>query len=116
MHIFRLEVCAATLLLTLVVSGQQSISESNSAKTKCGPATAQVQPGSSRAIVFRVTPEYPRIAATMKLIGAVQLQALVRADGKVKQVRVVGGHPVLAEAAAAAVMKWRFEPEARETT
>jgi TonB family protein len=45
----------------------------------------------------------------------VQLQAIVRADGTVKQVRVVGGHPVLAEAAVAAVTKWRFEAAAKET-
>jgi len=34
----------------------------------------------------------------------------------VKGVRVIGGHPVLAEAAMAAVMKWRFEAAAKETT
>ena len=114
MHIFQLGVCAATLIL--VVSGQQSIADSNSAKSQSGSVAVQVLPGGSRAIMFRVRPEYPRLAAAVKIIGAVQLQALVRADGTVKQVRVVGGHPVLAEAAAAAVMKWRFEPEARETT
>jgi len=114
MHIFQLGVCAATLIL--VVSGQQSIADSNSAKGQSGSIAVQVLPGGSRAIMFRVTPEYPRLAAAVKIIGAVQLQALVRADGTVRQVRVVGGHPVLAEAAAAAVMKWRFEPQARETT
>ena len=114
MHIFQLGVCAATLIL--VVSGQRSNADSNSAKSQSGSVAVQVLPGGSRAIMFRVTPEYPRLAAAVKIIGAVQLQALVRADGTVRQVRVVGGHPVLAEAAAAAVMKWRFEPQARETT
>jgi TonB family protein len=116
MHIFQLGVCAATLISTVVVSGQQSIADSNSVKSQSGSVAVQVLPGGPRAIMFRVTPEYPRLAAAVKIIGAVQLQALVRADGTVRQVRVVGGHPVLAEAAAAAVMKWRFEPEARETT
>jgi TonB family protein len=115
MHTFRLRVCAVTFVLTVVASGQQPVSDSNSAKAQSGPATAEVQPGSSRAIKFRVTPHYPRLAVALKIIGAVQLQAVVRADGTVKGVRVVGGHPVLVEAAAA-VMKWRFEPAARETT
>ena len=114
MHSFRPGVCVVTLVLTLAANGQQSVGDSNSAQS--GPAAAEVQPGRSRAITFRVTPQYPRIAASLKIIGAVQLQAIVRADGTVKQVRVVGGHPVLADAAVAAVMKWRFEVAARETT
>jgi len=78
MHTFRLGVCAVTLALTVIASGQQSVADSNSAKTESGPAAAQVQPGSSRAITLRVMPEYPRIAASLRIIGAVQLQAMVR--------------------------------------
>ena len=116
MHTFRLRVCAVMLVLTVVASGQQPVGDSNSAKAQSRPGTTEVQPGSSRAITFRVTPQYPRIAVALRLIGAVQLEAMVRADGTVKGVRVVGGHPVLVEAAVTAVMKWRFEPGARETT
>jgi TonB family protein len=76
-----------------------------------------VQPGGSpRSIAFRVTPDLPRIAAVLKITGTVQLQARVRADGTVKQVRVMGGHPALAEAASQAVMQWRYEPGSKETT
>ena len=71
---------------------------------------------SSRPIAFRVMPEYPRLATSLNLAGAVQLQATVKADGTVKQVKVIGGHPVLAEAAATAVMRWRYEAGPRETT
>jgi outer membrane biosynthesis protein TonB len=56
------------------------------------------------------------LAASLKLFGSVQLQAVVRADGTVKKVKVIGGHPVLAEAAAAAIMRWRYEVGPRETT
>jgi TonB family protein len=103
-----------TLLLTLVASGQQPVGDSNSARS--GSGAAEVQPRRSRAITFRVTPQYPRLAASLKIIGAVQMQVMVSADGTVKQVRVIGGHPVLADAAVAAVMKWRFEAGTKETT
>lgn len=116
MHTLRLGVCAVALVLTMVASGQQPVGDSNSAKAQSGPAAAQVQPGSSRAITFRVAPEYPRLATAMNLMGTVQLQAVVRADGTVKRVKVIGGHPVLAEAAAAAMMRWRYEAGPRETT
>ena len=75
-----------------------------------------VQPDSSRSVTFRVAPEYSRLAMSLNLAGAVQLQAIVRTDGTVKKVKVIGGHPVLAEAAATALMKWRFEAGAKETT
>jgi TonB family protein len=81
-----------------------------------GAEAPEMQGEGSRSIAFRVAPEYPRIAVSLKIIGAVKLQAVVRADGTVRKVRVVGGHPVLAEAAIAAVMKWRFEAAAKETT
>jgi len=52
----------------------------------------------------------------MKLRGSVQLEITIKADGSVKDVHVIGGHPVLADAAVRSVRQWRFEPGARETT
>lgn len=70
----------------------------------------------SRSLAFRVMPEYPRIAKELDLAGSVQLQVLVRPDGSIKEVRVIGGHPVLAEAAVAAIKQWRYQVTARQTT
>ena len=75
-----------------------------------------IQPQSHRTILVRVAPEYPAIAVTMNLKGAVQLKATVRADGSVEHVTVLGGHPLLAQAAAQALMHWRYAPEEKETT
>ena len=58
---------------------------------------------------------YPDIAQQMKLTGTVQVQVLVRRDGTVKEVKVIGGHPLLAEAVMQAVMKWKYEPTTKET-
>jgi TonB family protein len=60
-------------------------------------------------------PEYPAIAERMKLTGTVQVQALVKPDGTVKEVKIVGGHPLLADALARAVMQWKYQPAAKET-
>jgi TonB family protein len=51
----------------------------------------------------------------MQLKGVVQLKITVRADGKVTDVVIVGGHPLLAGAAVQAVTQWRFEPAVRES-
>jgi TonB family protein len=69
-----------------------------------------------RVVKQRVTPLYPDIARRMSVVGAVQLQAVVRADGTVKEVHVLGGHPLLADAASRAVLQWRYQPSSRETT
>ena len=61
-------------------------------------------------------PLYPGIAKTMNLRGSVQLEVTVKPDGSVKDVRVIGGHPLLADAAIRSVKQWRYEPSGRETT
>ena len=52
----------------------------------------------------------------MKLKGAVQIEALVQRDGTVKEVKVLGGHPLLADAVARAVKQWKYEPAAKDST
>ena len=60
-------------------------------------------------------PEYPEIAERMKLTGAAQVQALVAPDGAVKEVKILGGHPLLADALARAVKQWKYQPGPKET-
>jgi TonB family protein len=69
----------------------------------------------TRPVERRVTPEYPEIAARMNLKGTAQVEALVRPDGTVKEVRILGGHPVLADALARAVKQWKYQPAPKES-
>jgi protein TonB len=55
------------------------------------------------------------MAQRMNIRGTVQLELLVGRDGSVKDVRVMGGHPLLAEAGIKAVKEWRYEPGAKES-
>jgi TonB family protein len=73
------------------------------------------RPG-GRRIEHSVAPEYPEVARSMRLVGTVQVQALVRPDGSVKEVRVIGGHPLLADALVHAVLQWKYQPAPNETT
>jgi TonB family protein len=45
----------------------------------------------------------------------VKLEVVVREDGSVQSAKVLGGNPVLIDAATDAVRKWRFEAASRET-
>src|SRR6516225_225136 len=64
----------------------------------------------------KVQPSYPDLARKMNITGTVKIEVIVAANGTVKEARVVGGHPVLANAALDAAKKWRFEPAANDST
>ena len=61
-------------------------------------------------LVSRKNPEYPPIAKQAGAQGEVVLTAVIGADGKVKDVKVVSGHPLLRNAAVAAVKQWVYSP------
>jgi len=75
-----------------------------------------VSSSSERKVSSRVTPVYPELAKKMHIHGVVRVEAIVRTNGSVKSTRVLGGNPVLVEAAQDAVGKWKFEPAQSETT
>jgi TonB family protein len=64
----------------------------------------------------KVQPVYPELARKMNITGSVKVEVVVSPSGTVKEAKVVGGHPLLANAALEAVKKWRFEPAATEST
>jgi TonB family protein len=70
----------------------------------------------TRKIKNRVEPQYPELARKNNISGSARVELLVAPDGKVKDVKVLGGNPVLVQAAVAAVQKWRYEPATEETT
>jgi len=78
---------------------------------------AQDVPGEiTRRVKSKVQAVYPELARKMNLTGTVKVEIVVAANGTVKDAKVVGGHPVLVNAALDAVRKWRFEPAAGETS
>ncbi|MGP8245845.1 MAG: energy transducer TonB [Bryobacteraceae bacterium] len=61
-------------------------------------------------LVYRVEPIYPSLARNMRVQGTVELSSVIGVDGRLKEQRVVRGHPLLAGAAMAAVKQWIYEP------
>jgi TonB family protein len=85
-----------------------------------GALPAKAQQAQSDEIVRRakskVQPIYPELAHKMNITGTVKIEVVVAPNGTVKDARVVGGHPVLAQAALDAARKWRFDPAPTEST
>jgi len=79
------------------------------------PGRAQ-QEEISRKVKSKVAPSYPELARRMAISGVVKVQVVVAPNGSVKSTKVVGGHPLLVNAAVDAVKKWRFDAASEETT
>jgi len=61
-------------------------------------------------LIHQVRPIYSTQAQNMRLEGAVVVQAMVREDGIIGDVKVLEGPPELAQAVVDAVKNWRYEP------
>ncbi len=70
-----------------------------------------VSGGIQGAVLIRqVPPQYPPIAKAAKISGVVRLRVTIGPDGSVKDVSVIWGNPILAQAAVDAVRQWRYKP------
>jgi TonB family protein len=82
--------------------------------TSAPPAWGQTE--INRKAKIKVTPTYPELARRMSISGSVKVLVTVLPNGAVKEAKLLGGHPVLANAALDAVRKWRFEAGPEEST
>jgi TonB family protein len=76
---------------------------------------AQKKEHVERKVVEKVNPVYPELAKRMHISGVVKLEAVVRSNGSVKSTKVLGGNPVLLDAASEAAQQWKFEAADSET-
>jgi len=76
---------------------------------------AQKVTKSERKVLVSVKPDYSELLRHAQIGGLVRLRVTVSADGKVNQVEVLGGNPILSESASAAVMKWKYAPAPGQT-
>ncbi len=105
----RTALAVAALGLALVLAGSAVVPRK---------ASGQDAPSdqAKRKVRTKVVPEYPVLAKQMNVTGKVKIETTVAADGHVMSTRVVGGSPLLVNAALDALKKWRFEPGAKDTT
>jgi TonB family protein len=61
-----------------------------------------------RALLSQVDPKYPEALVSLHLTGTVRLLVTISPKGSVEDVQVLGGHPLLAESAIAAVKQWVY--------
>jgi TonB family protein len=80
------------------------------------PLPALAQGELARKPKTRVAPTYPELARRMNITGTVKVLVVVSASGALKDTKVVGGNPLLVNAAMDALKKWKFEPADAESS
>jgi TonB family protein len=60
-------------------------------------------------LLVKVTPVYPAEAKAQRIEGEVRLEAIVGKDGKVENLQMLSGDPLLAAAALDAVRQWQYQ-------
>ncbi len=76
-------------------------------------APAQIQVGGeveAALLTHQVLPLYPVLAMNARIEGTVRLAAIIAVDGRVRDLHVISGNPLLVEAAQDAVKKWIYRP------
>ena len=70
----------------------------------------------SRKTKTRIAPAYPELARRMNITGTVKVLVVVAPNGNLKDTKVMGGNPLLVNAAMNALKKWKFEPADSESS
>jgi TonB family protein len=75
---------------------------------------SQAQTGGRKA-KLNAPPEYPELARKLNIQGAARVLLTVSPDGKVGNVKELGGNPILVAALTQAVKKWKYEAADHES-
>jgi TonB family protein len=79
-------------------------------------STANLPAQDARKVITNPAPPYPEVAKKFKLTGNVKVQVVIAADGHIKSVRPIGGHPVLVDSVKETLKEWKYAPASSETT
>jgi protein TonB len=61
-------------------------------------------------VIHRVEPTYPDLARRARIGGEVRLEGVIGTDGRMRELKVLSGHPLLTKAALDAVSQWLYRP------
>jgi len=103
-------------ILTLALAGTWLVLNGQTATptpepSSSPPASSPSVPDSTQLEVAKVVqPDYPLEAAAKKLQGKVLIRVLILETGDVDKTEIVNGDAILAQAAAEAMLSWKFKP------
>jgi TonB family protein len=70
----------------------------------------------TRKVLNNPTPTYPETARQFRVSGVVKVEVVIATNGQIKDVKVIGGHPLLVNAVQETLKNWKYVPSSSETT
>jgi len=70
----------------------------------------------NRKALSNPEPPYPEVARRLRLSGVVKVQVTITPDGKIKDAKIMGGHPLFVNSVEQTLKDWKYAPAATETT
>jgi TonB family protein len=61
-------------------------------------------------LIHKIDPVYPPLAYQARIQGTVRFTAIIGRDGRIENLQLVSGHPLLVQAAREAVSQWEYRP------
>ena len=71
---------------------------------------------SERKVISRVEPEYPDQLKKLYIGGVVRVEVQVAPNGTVRNVKLLGGNPILGQSTMKAVKMWKYAPAVADET
>jgi TonB family protein len=87
--------------------------QSNAQSTSAAGTSSRIRVGAdvqAANLIRKVQAVYPPLAKAARIQGIVRFTAIIDREGKVADVQLVSGHPLLVEAARQAVAQWIYKP------
>jgi TonB family protein len=96
--VFRIRPTAVLLILLTMVLAKPMVGQS------------AVESSSDRKILSHIEPTYPETLKRLFIGGTVRVKVGVAANGNVESAELLGGNPILGQAAMKAIKQWKYAP------
>jgi TonB family protein len=77
--------------------------------------TSPAQEATTRKVLANPPAAYPEVAKRLRLSGVVKVQVVIGTDGLIKDVKLIGGHPLFVNAVQETLKSWKYAPASTET-
>jgi periplasmic protein TonB len=94
-------------VLHSIESGLSTVVPPPAASSTHPPRVSRMMEGN---LIYRVQPQYPPLARQARIQGMVVLRAMISREGKIENLQVISGPPLLVKSAMDAVLQWRYRP------
>lgn len=101
---YSLLLTAGTLMMLVSVSVAPLIAQTHD------------QSANEKQPITRVEPDYPETLKRLYIGGVVRVEVLVAQNGVVESTSLLGGNPILGQAAMKAVKQWKYAPAKSKET